>query len=880
MTTGDEYIWESDALARFCEHPRADIRSWALARIRDRRATELASAVFARLDDPDTNVAFDAIEAADALRERVSLEGARDPLRALLARELPPGTALRATALLARSGDPNGVERLEAECRKPSPGGYWEVLVEVAPAHARAVIEALVFVSKTQAWPHETEAAFAATATIKEASRFIARRDWSGESAEFFLWTLLQRCDAEHLWVYDEEGSRSALEGLLDTFGRAWPEADLAAHGLTLDALAPVLAHLDASRWADALVECAARCERGPHEDEPDAWTRALCYALAALKAPRGLHAWTACALVIAQGQRALMRARPFDEAPVAEQFARACMLSHREQGDYFDRVIARVAGFAPDAPERDRVSERFGELVAPPASFAQDAFELAARLPGLPLPRAAVLCEMEALSDDAASARVRCLAAHPESLRLLADEAFAQGDERQLLGVLEAFEKAGRRWMTEAALGRLDALLREVEPEFVRNLFGSLGDPAALTKLVDLWRPGEAQLAIVVEPLAVLSGRAGELPPALVEEARAEQARMDALSASFADPDFLEKRLQTGGDQPFRLDLECNRSGRVGTYIVERVTAHPDRAKCQREGWDGYVFDRVIVCKYCGAEDDYTLTRGADRSLTLHTFMALTKLGSKPSRESLTEGRMWFGVPGTSDGTPIRRQSDAVRHWTRKTEQSPRDAQAWLRLGNVLRQSGRYDPALAAYRHAIAVRDDHVEAMAGLLDTLVELGRQGEEPDLARRILGSMSKLPPGSELRAMVAPLLVGVMRGAVESGQALALMAAWLGGRAHDRQVMNTSAVDLRRVTRWDRVAEFIASPNVMGLSLKDAAPDEADTLLEELIESDIPLRSAGPPKGVAQAPYVRAEPRIGRNDPCHCGSGKKYKKCHGK
>jgi preprotein translocase subunit SecA len=24
-------------------------------------------------------------------------------------------------------------------------------------------------------------------------------------------------------------------------------------------------------------------------------------------------------------------------------------------------------------------------------------------------------------------------------------------------------------------------------------------------------------------------------------------------------------------------------------------------------------------------------------------------------------------------------------------------------------------------------------------------------------------------------------------------------------------------------------------------------------------------------------IRAEPKIGRNDPCPCGSGKKYKKC---
>ena len=28
-----------------------------------------------------------------------------------------------------------------------------------------------------------------------------------------------------------------------------------------------------------------------------------------------------------------------------------------------------------------------------------------------------------------------------------------------------------------------------------------------------------------------------------------------------------------------------------------------------------------------------------------------------------------------------------------------------------------------------------------------------------------------------------------------------------------------------------------------------------------------------------PVKRVEPKIGRNDPCHCNSGKKFKKCHG-
>ena len=36
----------------------------------------------------------------------------------------------------------------------------------------------------------------------------------------------------------------------------------------------------------------------------------------------------------------------------------------------------------------------------------------------------------------------------------------------------------------------------------------------------------------------------------------------------------------------------------------------------------------------------------------------------------------------------------------------------------------------------------------------------------------------------------------------------------------------------------------------------------------------------PVGEAHVPFVRQGPKVGRNDPCPCGSGKKYKQCHGK
>jgi preprotein translocase subunit SecA len=36
----------------------------------------------------------------------------------------------------------------------------------------------------------------------------------------------------------------------------------------------------------------------------------------------------------------------------------------------------------------------------------------------------------------------------------------------------------------------------------------------------------------------------------------------------------------------------------------------------------------------------------------------------------------------------------------------------------------------------------------------------------------------------------------------------------------------------------------------------------------------------PKEEAVTKPVVSGPKVGRNDPCFCGSGKKYKHCHGK
>jgi preprotein translocase subunit SecA len=58
---------------------------------------------------------------------------------------------------------------------------------------------------------------------------------------------------------------------------------------------------------------------------------------------------------------------------------------------------------------------------------------------------------------------------------------------------------------------------------------------------------------------------------------------------------------------------------------------------------------------------------------------------------------------------------------------------------------------------------------------------------------------------------------------------------------------------------------------------SAPPAMRRMQESL--GDQPVAGRGAPGGVREG-YTPSGQRIGRNDPCYCGSGVKYKKCHGR
>jgi preprotein translocase subunit SecA len=60
---------------------------------------------------------------------------------------------------------------------------------------------------------------------------------------------------------------------------------------------------------------------------------------------------------------------------------------------------------------------------------------------------------------------------------------------------------------------------------------------------------------------------------------------------------------------------------------------------------------------------------------------------------------------------------------------------------------------------------------------------------------------------------------------------------------------------------------AAPAVENVKYQHAGYDEA-------------LAAGATEEKAKERPFVREMGKIGRNDPCPCGSGKKYKHCHGK
>ena len=116
-------------------------------------------------------------------------------------------------------------------------------------------------------------------------------------------------------------------------------------------------------------------------------------------------------------------------------------------------------------------------------------------------------------------------------------------------------------------------------------------------------------------------------------------------------------------------------------------------------------------------------------------------------------------------------------------------------------------------------------------------------------------------------------------------------------HEENILyfDLDSKEYNKIVRADQLEQLIQDIQQESIQVREAAPERRTDMSRYRTEKDT-VSSVGradgggdpllpkPPTGAGasrqpQEP-VRVEKKAGRNDPCPCGSGKKYKNCHGK
>jgi hypothetical protein len=191
----------------------------------------------------------------------------------------------------------------------------------------------------------------------------------------------------------------------------------------------------------------------------------------------------------------------------------------------------------------------------------------------------------------------------------------------------------------------------------------------------------------------------------------------------------------------------------------------------------------------------------------------------------------------------------ETIAHFT-AVDQSG-DKGAMTRLAQRL---GKEQPALL--NHAARVKAEHGDAY-------------GEAAIFYATLVWAMFDRAIGKRLTRLLPQNLVDAQK----------IVDDELAGQAADKVVHERVAASVteRQPHLVAKLVELIAE------DVKEAAIEEPGARivfpLAQVVVEAFDAAITGRRVGQTLNPIVRDEPKVGRNDPCTCGSGKKFKRCHG-
>jgi tetratricopeptide (TPR) repeat protein len=372
-------------------------------------------------------------------------------------------------------------------------------------------------------------------------------------------------------------------------------------------------------------------------------------------------------------------------------------------------------------------------------------------------------------------------------------------------------------------------------------DTLASIGSADFFEPLLKEWRPGEPDTGRCILLIAELNGLQDPRLKPISDEAKDLSADDSAQSVAGEDDSWLYKSIS--------VPLRCQACQRTYMYQVEKIYADENETEL--------IIGDVIQCKGCGSIETYDKTAEtylAFSSLLLKE-MAL-KSNSKQEVETQIKGTLREINVG---GKKLKTISEAYHFFSEALEKEPQNAEYRRRFGNLLKNGGRPDLAFIQYQEALKLSSQDLEATYSLAEILFDQKKYREATPYIEKISDLLRQV----KMERNEKKLFFGAM-----------IIMANTIFELTGRRVRLRPAGSLLPGAGTDTVPHS----EIVEFDYNDQ--DEAEEAFQLFLSGQfIENQLIGNPKIPRQMASPGKDNRIGRNDPCPCGSGKKYKKCHG-
>ncbi|MBY0229677.1 MAG: SEC-C domain-containing protein [Gemmataceae bacterium] len=305
-------------------------------------------------------------------------------------------------------------------------------------------------------------------------------------------------------------------------------------------------------------------------------------------------------------------------------------------------------------------------------------------------------------------------------------------------------------------------------------------------------------------------------------------------------------------------MELRCGHCHRAAEYPVGRLFIDPDRlaanaleALDEAFGVSGY-----FHCRSCGEGGPWHLTPSSKLLLTT----LLVEARAYPERARIHLAKLVL-----FDGTLSRWATHGEAHLKRLIEKEPDDWFLWNRLGNLYKAADAPELALGAFAEALKRNGHDVEGMHSVAQIHQSLGQDEKAAEWFHRFLLNAKHASDDTArtiLRDLVRHALEELFDLHLKSDKRIPVFPPITPRADEGRKevVVHLQEFDLSKQESWDRLIDAWVG---------DRAPRARP--------APAPWRPSLPAASSPDRPLVSPRLRVGRNDPCPCGSGRKYKTC---